>query len=103
MFGGVSECAMPIGYSFLTEELVRWRSLTLPTLGGHRFPCHLRNIAVFVNRLSAFIGHALFKLHGFFTEDALGTPLDFWRFLNAGHLRTPGRDNPTLVFLQLWV
>jgi hypothetical protein len=103
MFGGGSECAMPIGYSFLTEELVRWRSLTLLTLGGHRFPCHLRNIAGFVNRLSALIDHTLFKLHRFFTEDALGTPLNFWRFLNVGHLSTPGRDSPTLIFLQVQV
>ena len=47
-----------------------------------------------MDSLSVFIGHALFKLHRFFTEDALGTPLNFWRFLNVRHDCLTGRDNP---------
>jgi hypothetical protein len=42
-----------------------------------RLLSELGNVALFVNSLSVLIGLALFKLHGFFTNDALGTPLAF--------------------------
>ena len=35
----------------------------------------LGDVAVFVNGLSALIGLALFELHGFSTDGAVGTPL----------------------------
>jgi len=43
----------------------------------------LGNVALFVNGLSALIGLALFKLHGFSTDDALWTPLAFGYLLGS--------------------
>ena len=37
----------------------------------------LGDVALFVNSLSVLIDLALFKLYGFFTDDALWTPLAF--------------------------
>jgi hypothetical protein len=58
----------------------------------------LGNVALFVNGLSVLIDLAFFKLYGFFTHDALWTPLAFgyiFGSLNyAGHLMPPGRDRP---------
>jgi hypothetical protein len=56
------------------------------------------DVGRFVNSLSVLIDLALFKLYGFFTDDALWTPLAFgyiFGSLNyAGHLMPPGRDSP---------
>ena len=58
----------------------------------------LGNVALFVNGLSALIGLALFKRHGFSTDDALWTPLAFGYMFGSlkevGHLMPPGRDSP---------
>src|SRR6202521_150334 len=52
------------------------------------------DVAFFMHALPVLIGMALFKLHGFSTDDALGAPLTFenlFESLNVQHLVPPGR------------
>ena len=69
------------------------------------FTNELGNVALFVNGLSALIGLALFKLHGFSTDDALWTPLAsgyrFGLLKEMGHLCLLGETVPTLTLPQL--
>jgi len=53
----------------------------------------LEDVALFVNGLPVLIHFTLFQRHGFFTDDALGTPLALG--LNMGHwITSRGEDNP---------
>ena len=76
---------------------------TLPPGGRGTWLCSPQglHVAVFVDSLPVFIGHALFELHGFFTEDAPGTPLDFWRFLSLRHDCLLGGIIPTICLIQI--
>jgi hypothetical protein len=91
-------------HSVLSEKWVRSRALTLFNVKRIRLPGQLRDIAVFVYRLSILVDLTLFKLHGFSTDDALWEPLTFGRLfgpLNVRHLMPPGRDNPNVSLVGL--
>src|ERR1700722_3623181 len=66
------------------------------------FCCDVRNIAVFMNRLTALVRLALFEFHRLLADETLREPRDFGKILNLPHwMPRWERASPTLGLLQV--